>query len=208
MLFNNCCERFDGVFVGRNLVIVPSDIVTAFSDEAIGSKILCDELKFLEEVAKGIESFDWSSCRIPGQAYLKLSKYACNFVGAGVGKRTKDPKDYVIRVHRGEVGLYLHRSLAAKNVDDVAVVIYTLDAYLKNPDITEDEVIRISDINPTHVIVAILASSGEPSVLSPGRFVSNLSGGNREALVWTADEIRDKAKAIKQFNSEWCVVAD
>lgn len=208
MSLNDCRERFDGVFVGRNLVIVPSDIVTAFNDEAIGSKILCDELKFLDEVAKGIESFDWSSCRVPGQAYFKLSKYACNFVGAGVGKRTKDPNDYVIRVHRGEVGLYLHRSFAAKNVDDVAVVVYTLDAYFKDPDLTDKEIIRIGCTRPTHVIVAVLASSGEPSVLSPRRFVSNLAGGNRESLVWTADEIRNKAKEIKKFNSEWCVVAD
>lgn len=207
MSFGDDRNLFSGVFVGRGLVIVPSDIVTAFDDMSIGSKVY-DELKFLEEVAKGIESFDWNTCRVQGQAYIKLSKYACNFVGAGVGKRTKDPNDYLIRIHRGEVGLYLHRSLAVKNVDDVAVVIYTFDAYLKDPDMTDEEYKRINSLRPTHVIVTVLASSGEPSVLSPGRFVSNLAGGNREALVWTADEIRNRAKEIKQYHSEWCVVAD
>lgn len=207
MSFGDDRNLFSGVFVGRGLVIVPSDIVTAFDDISIGSKVY-DELKFLEEVANGIESFDWNTCRVQGQAYIKLSKYACNFVGAGVGKRTKDPNDYLIRIHRGEVGLYLHRSLAVKNVDDVAVVIYTFDAYLKDPDMTDEEYKRINSLHPTHVIVTVLASSGEPSVLSPGRFVSNLAGGNREALVWTADEIRNRAKEIKQYHSEWCVVAD
>lgn len=207
MSFGDDRNLFSGVFVGRGLVIVPSDIVTAFDDMSIGSKVY-NELKFLEEVAKGIELFDWNTCRVQGQAYIKLSKYACNFVGAGVGKRTKDPNDYLIRIHRGEVGLYLHRSLAVKNVDDVAVVIYTLDAYLKDPDMTDEEYKRINNLHPTHVIVTVLASSGEPSVLSPGRFVSNLAGGNREALVWTADEIRNRAKEIKQYHSEWCVVAD
>jgi hypothetical protein len=38
--------------------------------------------------------------------------------------------------------------------------------------------------------------------------VANLAGGNLEALTWTADEIRQKAKEIKEFTSEWSVVAD
>jgi hypothetical protein len=98
-------------------------------------------------------------------------------------------------------------SLAAP-VDNVAVVVYTLDAYLKDPDCTPEETTRIKDMGPTHVLVAVLASAGKPSTLTAHRFVHNLAGGNLEALAWTADEIRQKAREIKEFSSEWTVVAD
>jgi hypothetical protein len=98
-------------------------------------------------------------------------------------------------------------SLAAP-VDNVAVIMYTLAAYLQDPDCSEDERRRVLDMRPTHVLVAALASAGKPSTLTAHRFVWNLAGGNNEALAWTADEIRQKAKEIKEFTSEWGVVAD
>jgi hypothetical protein len=55
--------------------------------------------------------------------------------------------------------------------------------------------------------VAVIASSGPESPLSPWRFVSNLAGGNREALDWTADEIRQKAQDVRDYWSEYEVVA-
>jgi hypothetical protein len=102
---------------------------------------------------------------------------------------------------------FFTRSLAAP-VDNVAVVVYTLDAYLKDPDCTPEECERVKALGCTHVLVAVLASCGKPSTLTAHRFVANLSGGNNEALVWTADEIRQKAKEILEFTSEWGVVAD
>jgi len=37
---------------------------------------------------------------------------------------------------------------------------------------------------------------------------NDLAGGNKEALVWTADEIRAKATEIRAYDEEWAVVAD
>lgn len=205
--------------------ITLADIVTAFDEKTIGSKVL-DENGFMVALADAMETFDWSTCRQPGQAYLTLDKKACAFVSGGVGHRTQDPEDYVIRRNRGDVGMYLKRyrteyctpdaehpepfvtrSLAAP-VDNVAVVVYTLSAYVQDPDCSDDERKRVMDMGSTHVLVAVLASCGKPSTLTAHRFVHNLAGGNREALAWTADEIRQKAKEIKDFTSEWTVVAD
>jgi hypothetical protein len=215
-----------GPMYGHDSKIALADIVTAFDVMAIGTKVMND-IPFMRFVSDAIKAFDWSTCRQSGQAYIPISKEACALVFGGVGKRTQDPKDYVIRTHRGQVGMYLRRnktiirpsldhlhmneaqtvSLAAP-VDNVAVVAYTLDAYLKDPDCTPEECERVKALGCTHVLVAVLASCGKPSTLTPHRFVANLAGGNLEALTWTADEIRQKAKEIKEFTSEWSVVAD
>jgi hypothetical protein len=37
--------------------------------------------------------------------------------------------------------------------------------------------------------------------------VSNLAGGNKEALEWTKDEVQAKAKATNEYWDKYCVVA-
>lgn len=194
-------------FCYHGFVIGLADIVTAFDEATIGSKVTSD--KFMPCVADAMKAFDWSTCQEPGQAYIQLPQEVCALVSGGVGKRTQDPEDYVIRVHRDQVGMYLKRNKTlAAPVDNVAVVVYTLDAYLKDPDCTPEEAERVKTLACTHVLVAVLASCGKPSTLTAHRFIANLSGGNNEALHWTADEIRQKAKEILEFTSEWGVVAD
>jgi mitochondrial fission protein ELM1 len=108
----------------------------------------------------------------------------------------------------GQECRYIKRTSLAAPVDNVAVVVYTFAAYIQDPDCSEDERKRVMDMGLTHVLVAVLASAGRPSTLTAHRFVANLAGGNNEALAWTADEIRQKAKEIKDFTSKWSVVAD
>jgi len=218
-------------FCYHGLCIGLADIVTAFDENTIGSKVL-DKEKFMFCLANAITNYPWWACRQPGQGYIALGQEVCSFVSSGVGHRTQDPDDYVIRVNRGDVGMYLkryrtitiHEKIESANgaktfsrtirktlaipVDKVFTVVYTLDAYLRDPDCSEDERKRVMDMGFTHVLVAVLASNGKPSTLTAHRFVWNLAGGNNEALAWTADEIRQKAKEIKEFTSEWSVVAD
>lgn len=190
-----------------------ADILTAFSckypwEIVIGTKVWwSSQEEFLTVLEQSIKDFDWSSCRQPGQAYITLPNKCCEMVCAGVGKRTLNPDDYVIRLYRGKVGLYLKRDFAGK-VDNVATVVYTLGAYLNDPDVSEKEINQLRDYNYTHILVAVLASAGSKSPLTSNRFVHNLAGGNKEALLWTADEIREKAKEIKEYSNEWCVIAD
>ena len=190
-----------------------ANILTAFDDSTVGSKVTNREF-FLASIREGIESFDFSAetnpeVRTTGQGMIKLHPNATNFVSAGVGQHVDDPDAYVLRSWRGKVGTYLKRERATK-VDSVAVIVYTRAAYMCDPDVQADpdEAYRINDLEATHILVAVLANAGPRAPLSPGRLVSNLAGGNNDALAWTADEIRAKARESSEYSSEWGVVAD
>lgn len=187
-----------------------SDIVTALNDQTIGSRVTDQDL-FWKSLAKAVEEFDFSKCREPGQGLVTLPN-AKSYLSCGVGRRTLDPDDYVLRAYRGQVRMYLRRHLAAKTEHGSAVV-YTADAYLNDPDVMEEERDEITKCEYTHMLVAVLASAGSKPPLGAYRFVHNLAGGNREALRWTADEIRAKAREIMDYWSSetgdgWCTVAD
>jgi len=182
------------------------NILTALDTSTIGSKVVNIE-KFFECLEERIGETDPNSFRQVGQMYIEMPQECNDYVSAGVGKRSLNTDDYIVRKHRDKVGLYLKREFAA-SVDNVACVVYTKDAYLKDPDVDQEEYSKFENSDITHVLVAVLASAGVKSPLTPNRFIHNLAGGNNEALKWTADEIRKKAKEIKNYSSDWCVVAD
>lgn len=189
-----------------NYRVMTSNICTAMGLKTLGSKV-ADHAGFTRVLFEAITKYDWTSCKVPGQAFIQLPD-AIPFVSAGIGKQDLNPENYVLRCHRGKVSAYLKREFATPTTG-CAVVVYTTGAYLSDPDITEDERKRVETNFPTHVLVAVLAfSANQESQLSPYRFVANLAGGNKEALLWTADEIRDKAKEIINSDKQWSVVSD
>ena len=186
--------------------IEKSNIVTAFDKKTIGSKVV-NPSKFEGFLAEAIRQNDPSKDRVPGQHFISMPAESFGTVSAGVGVRTVNPGDYILREYRGQVDVYLRREFAAP-VESLAVVVYTVEAYLADPDVSPDEADRISGSGASHVLVAVLASAGPRAPLSPKRFVHNLVGGNREAMAWSADEIRAKAVESKTYHDQWCVVAD
>jgi len=202
-----------------NLAI--SDICTALNPTSvIGSKVT-DVSAFLKVLQTAIEKHAFAADRIPGQGFIQIPE-AVPFVSAGTGKPTLDPANYVLREYRGRVGSFLKREFAAPT-EGCAAVVYTKAAYLVDPDVTPEEATRIHSLswsNPlsfpsppteipvSHVLVAVLAFAGPQSQLSPHRFTANLAGGNHEAQVWTADEIRAKARDIMSYDNNWATVAD
>jgi len=92
--------------------IVHSDIVTAFDDFTIGSKVTNPD-GFEPVLVKAIEEHDFSTDTVPGQGFLVIPD-AIPFVSAGDGPRTDNPEDYVPALHRGRVGLYLKRAKAGE----------------------------------------------------------------------------------------------
>ena len=140
--------------------IIFSNIVTAFNSKTIGSKVI-DPVGFgiALHQAIGSRKHDFAKGTVPGQALIDLPD-AEVYVSAGVGKRSINPDDYVLREHRGRVDAYLNREHAAK-VESVKVVVYTHAAYLADPDITPDEAERVK--GASHVLVAVLASAGPRS---------------------------------------------
>lgn len=190
----------------KNIILAISDIVTAFSAMAVGTRIL-DTVGFMSAVRLAIDSHDFSSDRVPGQGFIMCPE-AIPFVSGGIGKRTANPEDYVARLYRGVVELFLKRELAAP-LEGLAVVVYTREAYLADPEVAgSPEGDRIRSGDATHVLVAVISMAGPKAPLTPTRFVSNLAGGNNEALQWSADEIRQKAGEVKDYWSTWAVVAD
>ena len=150
-----------------------------------------------------VEAHNFAEDRVSGQGFLVCPE-AIPFVSAGDGLRTEDPWDYIPALHRGEVSLFLKRERAGE-VQFCALVVFTSEAYLADPEVTPEEAARVE--GATHVLVAVIASSGPEAPLTPQRFVANLAGGNREALAWDADEIREKARAINEYWTKYCVVA-
>jgi hypothetical protein len=196
--------------------IVPSNICSAFAPSGvIGSKV-SNQAEFLRVLHAAVATHDFSADRIPGQGFIQIPE-AIPFVSAGVGKPRLNPEDYVLREYRGRVSAFLKREFAA-SVEGCAAVVYTMQAYLADPDVTPDEVKRITtesllqaeDVasKDVYVLVAVLAVAGPSSQLGPHRFTANLAGGNKEAQVWTADEIRAKAREIMAYENEWATVAD
>jgi len=193
--------------MNNNTLIVPSSICTAFDNhKVIGSKVT-HRVDFFRILMTAVEAHDFSLDRVPGQAFLPLPD-ALPFVSSGVGKHVDDPEAYTLCSYRGRVSAFLRRRFASAPTECNAVV-YTRDAYLNDPDITQEERRRINELydGATHILVAVLVGSG-PSQLNPYRFVANLAGGNHEAQIWTADEIRTRAKEILAYDNEWVTVTD
>lgn len=198
--------------------IVPSNICSAFeASGVIGSKVINHD-GFMAVLRAAIEAHDFTQDRIQGQAFLPLPRLVLPHVSCGTGRHSSDHESYVLREHRGRVSAFLRRELAAP-VESCAAVVYTMEAYLRDPDITTEEASRIVSeamlgdddkvsSKDCYVIVAVLATAGPQSQLSPFRFVHNLAGGNKEAQVWTADEIRAKAREILSYDNDWATVAD
>lgn len=158
-------------------------------------------------VAQSVAGHDGTNDRVQGQSYIVLNPEACEYVEAGVGKHQANEDAYVVRNWRGKVRAFLSREHAIAT-EAVHVIVYTKEAYLADPEVTEAEDSVITASRATHVLVAVLGIAGPKAPLDPERFVSNLAGGNNEALAWTADEIREKAKESNEYHSEFCVVAD
>ena len=184
-------------------VVIHSNIVTAFDAKTVGTKVLGFG-QFFNAILPLVAEHDFAAERVPGQAFINVPD-AIPFVSAGVGPRSDNPSNFTLQKHRGRVEAYLKREFASP-VESCAIVVYTREAYLKDPQVSPSEVSRTE--GATHVLVAVLAGAGPRPALSPYRFTSNLAGGNNEALLWSADEIRTKASEVFVYDNEWATVAD
>lgn len=180
-----------------------SSIVSAFqNDEVVGTKVL-DKEAFMAVLRQAIELHNFDVDH--GQALIKIDE-AVPYVSAGVGLRSHNTEDYVVRRHRDRVELYLKRERAAR-VRSVSAVVYAMEAYEKDPQVKPAEAARLQENGVTHVIVAVLASSTSKPLMTAHRFVANLAGGNNVEMNMSADEIRQRATFVHACDN-WVVVAD
>jgi hypothetical protein len=185
--------------------------LTAFDTPAIGSVVTHPRL-FLKALTAAVLAFDFNAetnehVTTTGQGAIFLPE-GIPHVAAGVGPKSADVSRYVLREWRGEVKPFLKREHASA-VESLLVIVYTVAAYLADPQVDASERSEIEAGGATHVIVAVLANAGpKPPAYSPSRLVANLAGGNNDALAWDADTIREHASAAQAYASEWSVVAD
>ena len=102
-----------------------SSYVASKSYLSFGTKVL-DREGFEAAAVAAIEAYDFGAQRVPGQGFVQCPE-AVPFVSAGVGRRTRNPEDFVLREYRGNVETFLRREHAAK-VEGCALVVYTKDA--------------------------------------------------------------------------------
>ena len=212
------------------ITIENAGIATYFDLKTVGTKVL-DKEALMSILYAAVEAADFSQ-GVPGQAFIPLPPGTESYVSGGVGRRTLDPKDFHNVEYNGVVTQFLKRENAAKP-DSVAAIVYTLAAYLVDPDVIDDpdltsaqrelraaERARIEKSNCTHVLVALLASVGPKPPRSSASFVAGIAGGNNE-FAWMQDytcpdsEFRKKieglttdAAEVKEYEKTWCVVAD
>jgi len=182
-----------------------SKVCTAFMDGSVGTKVL-DGDAILSALDVAIPAHDFTKDKVPGQGFLKLPDLF-DAVRCGVGLRTTNPDDFHAKEHRGRVNLYLKPHLAAP-CEGLAAIVYTLDAYLADPQVDEEENRALIVMKTTHVLVALLAFAGPEAPVDEVRFVSNLAGGNKETEDWTIEKAKNEAGKVKEYHDRWCVVAE
>lgn len=186
----------------------------------VGSRIR-DVAGFEAALSQAVDGFDFTlankAVRTKGQGCIRLDSHA-GTCSAGVGHPVDSDDAYVIRCWRGRRKAFLRREHAVV-AETLAVVVYTRTAFLRaldGPDtpaeVAKAELTLLAATEATngpvsHVVVAVLAGAG-PEALSPGRLVSNLAGGNADALAWSGDEIRAKARESQAYAEEWETVSD
>ncbi len=204
--------------------IARASIVSCFNAEAVVGTKVVDQEAFDALLEATVAPVDFTAQRT---RCIPLPSEAIDMVSGGVGLRTEDPEDFVIRNHRGQLHLYLKREKASK-ADSVAAIVYTRDAYTADPEVDEAEAARVAE--STHVLVAVLASVGPRPPRCPGRFTAALAGENHDYDFLTAPGggvgggtvrakvdvnwiarvacVRDDAKEVIEYHRKWCVVAD
>lgn len=189
-----------------NTIFAISNVCSAFNSHTVGSKVTRPGL-FIQALAEALATYDDTNDKTPGQHFVMLPESATALVSAGIALREElSVGAYIVREHRGRVDVFAKREYAAR-ATGVAAVVYTLAAYLADPDVTEEEAREIPE-GTSHVIVAVLAFAGPKAPLSPYRLVANLAGGNNDALAYTADEMRALARDAKGYDDVYVVVAD
>ena len=189
--------------------IAPSYIWQAENTSVIGSKV-GNSPAFREALTEAIASHDTSKDRAEGQHFIVLSPEAikASDITCGVGRKTSNISDYVMREWRGNVDTFLKRENALP-VAFCAVIVYTKSAYLADPHMSDEVRSEVEGAESTHYLVALLANAeGVPNARSPYRLVDSLAGGNNEFADISIEDVKAMAVESKAYADSWSVVAD
>jgi hypothetical protein len=172
--------------------------------DAIGTKVL-KPMALHDAITTALETYEFPA---NGQGFVSLPEESWSCVMPGVARRTANPEDYKSGLHRGKVGQFLDRSkVEPPPLDGVAAIVYTAEAFLADPQTSEEEKAAFVEAGFTHCWVTTLAFAGPKPPVTAWRFVVNLAGGNAAYAEMTKGELVEMAQAIEAYEAEWCVVA-
>ncbi|KKW28677.1 MAG: hypothetical protein UY72_C0064G0005 [Candidatus Uhrbacteria bacterium GW2011_GWD2_52_7] len=192
----------------RTLFICPS-FIRERESRVVGYKIP-DLEAFIAAVKDAFVNPDLNEVT-PGEFVISKPEIS-RLVKPGIGKRSNNPEDYVLRNHRGKVGAFLKREFAIPYAD-YNVIIWTLPRFSKesteSPSDFED-LTKFMKSGCTHALVGAKAAS---AVVDAEDFVRNIMDTPRqdffthpfEVLV---DDVRNSAQRVTTFYDMWSLVAD
>jgi hypothetical protein len=189
-----------------------SNVCKAFEDRCVGTKVI-SKGDFWIRLEEAVASYEFPT---NGQGFIVSPKLAETVSSGDCSREGLEEGDYIIREWRGEMMMFAKRlrPTPSPGASFCAVVVYTLAAYLADPEITPEEAERVKGSD--YVLVAVLGSYGPKPTLSSHRFVRNLAGGNA-AFVPTMDREADldllvrligTAVEIVKYERDWITVAD
>jgi len=184
-----------------------SNVCTAFDKMPIGTGVM-HRNNFLTALLARIEQTDFGTL---GQVYIDLPE-ALLCVSGGLARR-EGVRHVNVRAHRGQFGVYAPRVLA-EPPEKLGVVVYTIKAYLADPEVDEEEARSLIWSQAKYVIVAVLSAPkgvGGDGVMGTYRFTSNLASGNNKYKPengYTLDKAISDAKLCLEYENTWITVAD
>ena len=106
-------------------------------EPGVGTKVLPSAVReFQARMNRAVQEFDFGGARVPGQGFVPFNEGA-HTLSAGIGRRSENPADFCLRQHRGRVEAFLRREWAPP-CEGAALIIYTREAYLADPDVQAD----------------------------------------------------------------------
>jgi hypothetical protein len=184
-----------------------SNIVTAFDEKTIGSKVI-NSYEFIMDLSNSIREFQELFLN-NGQALIPLKNP--DNVSCGIALRSGIPLEgFHAKLYRDEVSLYAKRNYALK-ADHISAVVYTIQAYKADPQVSLEEVKELEEKQVDYVLVAVLASVGPKPPMGSGRFVRNLAGGNnryKSENGYTLEQAITEAQEIVSYEQRYITVAD
>ena len=183
--------------------------ICTWTKDGVGTKVL-EPQRIIDFLADSVDE-DAVKFDEHGHAFVPCPQLAGpseGVVSCGVGQHTNIVLDYVLREYRGQVSAYLQRQYAA-TATNVAVILYTRNGYLSDPDVDATEAARIKGIEDCYyVVVCVLASAGPKAPVAPRRFCANLAGGNPEWAAFDKATLVKMAAETTTYHDTWCTVAD
>jgi hypothetical protein len=127
---------------------------TAFADSCVGARVLPE---YRGRVLEALDK-EFGRTKVGLSMYLvRLPQYTHEMVLGGVGERTTDTRDYVVREHRGRVGAFLHRARALP-VESLEAFVMESGTYLDSTyPSSERERSRIEGSRAPYVLVDLYA---------------------------------------------------